>query len=291
MDIKSLEYFLAVAREGSFSKAAEYLHMTQPPLSRAIKELEYDLDKQLFVRNHYGVSLTEEGVILRKRAEEIIQMAEKTREEIISHDDDIHGTITIAAGESQGLRFIAKAIKETQKIHPNIHFHLISCYGVDVLQHLDDGSADLGIIFDPTNLDLYDHLLLPHNDKLGLIMRKDHPLASHDVIVPNDLKDVSLMGSKRLFDENGLSGWLGYNPEVLDVRLTYNLINTALLFVEEGIGCAITYMNIVRLPDNLCYRPFSPSLITNMHLIWKKHQILPKHVSIFIEILKKLISE
>jgi len=225
MDIRVLEYFLAVAREQTISGAAEALHMTQPPLSKQLKELEEELGKQLFIRGKRRITLTKEGMLLRKRAEEIVSLVEKTKQEVSTPDESISGDVYIGGGETEGMRPIARAIRRVQKQHPDIRFHLFSGDGYDVTERLDRGLIDFGTLIEPIDVTKYDFLRLPRPDVWGLLMRKDAPLANQSVIHPQDLQGIPVIQSRQLAGENGLSGWLGYSHEKLRTVATGNLLN------------------------------------------------------------------
>ena len=269
MDIRVLQYFLTVAREQTISGAAEVLHMTQPPLSKQLKELEAELGKQLLIRGKRRITLTKEGMLLRKRAEEIVTLMEKTRAEISTSDEAVSGEVYIGGGETEGMRPIAKTIRRVQEKYPNIRFHLLSGDGYDVTEHLDRGLIDFGTLIEPLDMGKYDSKRLPRPDTWGLIMRKDSPLAQKERIVPEDLKDIPLISSRQLEGEDGLSGWLGYSSEKLNVVATGNLLNNQRLLAEENVGYVLTLDQIVNLSGDspLCFRPLSPKLESWMEKI------------------------
>lgn len=288
MDIRILQYFLAVAREQTISGAAESLHMTQPPLSKQIKELEDELGKQLFVRGKRRITLTREGMLLRKRAEEIVSLVEKTRAEISAPDTSVSGDVYIGGGETEGMRHIAKTIFKIQAQYPDIHFHFFSGDGLDVTERLDRGLIDFGTLIEPIDLSKYDSIRLPRPDIWGLLLRKDHPLAQKKAICPDDLLDVPLVSSRQLINENGLSGWLGYNFEKLHIVASGNLLNNLRLLAEEGVGCVITLDGIINLSGDspLCFRPFVPRMESWMYLAWKKYQVFSPAAEIFLTALQ-----
>lgn len=288
MDIKTMEYFKAVAEERSFSKAAQLLHMTQPPLSRSIKELEMELGKTLFVRVHNGVELTEEGIILKSRIDEILELTDKTIREVKGHSEQVSGEVTISAGESNGMHYIASAIKQVHDEYPNIRFHVNSAYSYDTREKVQSGMADVGIVFSNHHLDNLEYYRLPHDDLIGIILPKDHPLAEKKVVRPEDLKHLPLMGSRHIVESKSFTSWLGYDPHSLDISVSYNLINTPILFMEDGLGYPLAFMDVVNLPDHLCQKPLYPHLKYPMILIWKKNIVLQRHVQIFLDTLKNM---
>lgn len=284
MDVRVLQYFLAVAREQTISGAAEALHMTQPPLSRQLMELEEELGKQLFIRGKRKITLTKEGMILRKRAEEIVSLIEKTKAEVSASDKSIGGDIYIGGGETEGMRLIVRTARQVQEQYPDIRFHFFSGDGYDVTERLDRGLIDFGTLIEPIDMSKYDYIRLPSPDTWGLLMRKDHPLAALECIRPEDLRDLTLMTSRQMEGENGLSGWLGYGYEKLRVVTTGNLVNTLVLAVEEGMGCLFTLDKLVRISDgmNLCFRPLEPRLKSWMYLAWKKYQVFSSAAEVFL---------
>lgn len=285
MDIRILQYFLAVAREQTISGAAEALHMTQPPLSKQLKELEDELGKQLFVRGKRRITLTQEGMLLRKRAEEIVSLMEKTKAEVSTSGTSVSGDVYIGGGETEGMRHIAKTVFRIQAEYPHIRFHFFSGDGADVTERLDRGLIDFGTLIEPIDLSKYDSIRLPRPDVWGLLLRKDHPLAQKDAVSPGDLRDIPLIAARQLIHENGLSGWLGYSCEKLHIVATGNLVNTPRLLVEEGVGAVITLDDIINLSGDsaLCFRPFSPRMESWMYLAWKKYQVFSPAAEVFLK--------
>lgn len=293
MDIRALQYFLVVAREQSITRAAEALQMTQPPLSRQMKDLEEELGKKLFIRGSRKITLTKEGMLLRKRAGEIIDLMEKTKAEIGTSDESIGGDIYIGNGETEGMRFLLKTIRQVQSRYQGIHFHFSSGDGYDVTDRLERGLVDFAVLIEPIDMGKYDHIRLPRPDVWGVLMRKDHPLAEKDCVRPEDLRGVPLMISRQMNKERGLSGWLGYDSEDLNVVVTGNLAHTLAMAVEEGIGCLLTLDKLMHLSDdrNLCFRPLEPRLESGMHLVWKKYQVFTSATEVFIDALRENIAE
>ena len=283
-----MEYFKAVAEEQSFSKAAQSLHMTQPPLSRSIKELEIEIGKTLFRRVHNGVELTAEGIILKSRIDEILELTDKTLKEVKGYTEHVSGTVTISAGESRGMRYVARAIKKVRSEYPDIHFHINSAYSYDTRDKIQNGTADIGIVFSYNKLDNLEYYRLPHEDRIGIILPRDHPLAQKEHVSPEDLKGIQLMASHHIIESKSFTSWLGYDPHILNTVLSYNLINTPLMFMDDELGYPLAFTGIVNLPDHLCQIPLYPYLSYPMILIWKKNIVLQKHVQIFLDTLKNM---
>jgi DNA-binding transcriptional LysR family regulator len=286
MELRVLRYFLEVAREENITAAAESLHITQPTLSKQLMDLEDELGKQLFIRGKRRITLTEDGILLRKRASEIIELVEKAESELQNNDELVVGDVYIGAAETDGIKLIAKLCKNLQDKYPNIHYHLFSGNSEDVLEKLDKGLVDFAILFEPSDLKKYNHIKLPVYNNWGLLMKKDNPLAKLEYIKPKNLLNIPLIFSKQALDNNELAGWFGQNVEKLNIVTTYNLIYNASFFVEEGFGSALTLDNLVNNP-NLCFRPLEPNLKSNLVMAWKKYQVFSKASQIFLYELQK----
>lgn len=291
MEFRVLQYFLAAAREQSISGAAEYLHLSQPTLSRQLKELEEELGKQLFIRGNRRITLTEEGMILRKRAEEIVDLMQKTEKEIALNDAAIAGDIYIGAGETDAIRILARTARRLQENHPGIRLHIASGDSADVTEDLDKGLTDFGILFDPRDLSKYDYLKLPHQDTWGVLMRRDSPLAEKTAVTPEDLWDKPLILSRQHREGSALSMWLSRPEADLNITATYSLLYNGSILVEEGIGYALTLDKIINTcGSSLCFRPLSPPLTANLCIVWKKYQVLTKAAELFLNTLNEEIS-
>lgn len=289
MELRVLRYFLAVAQEESISGAAEYLHLTQPTLSRQLMDLEEELGKKLFIRGNRKVSLTEDGVLLRKRASEIVELVEKTESEFWGTEEAIAGDIYIGGGESDAMRLIARAARSLQCAYPNIHYHLFSGNANEVCERLDRGCLDFGILLEPGDLKRYDYIQLPVADVWGVLMRKDSPLAEKESLRPEDLRDKPLMLSRQSIGRDGLSTWFGQEYMNLNVTATYNLIYNASLMVEEGMGYALALDRLVNTTGDsqLCFRPLEPRLEVRLYVVWKKFQVFSKAAAKFLAALQE----
>lgn len=281
MELRVLQYFLAVAREQSVSGAAEYLHLSQPTLSRQLKDLEEELGKQLFLRGNRKITLTEEGMILRKRAEEIVNLVQKAEREITLNDEAIAGDIHIGAGETDAIRHLARAAGQIQQEHPQIRIHISSGDSANVTEELDKGLIDFGLlliqrIYPNINTCVF---LKRH---LGVLMRRDAPLAKKEAIGPKDLWDKPLILSRQHRAGSALSLWLKREEADLNIVATYSLLYNGSILVDEGLGYAITLDKIINTQGgNLCFRPLIPTLQAGLCVVWKKYQVLTKHQSCF----------
>lgn len=292
MDIRVLRYFLAIAREESISGAAQTLHMTQPPLSRAISELEEEIGKQLFIRGNRKITLTEDGLLLRKRATEIIELVEKTENELSSNDDEqIKGDIYIGGGETQAMRIIAKIAKNLHEEYPKINIHLYSGNANDISERLEKGLLDFGVVIEPANVEKYNHVSLPFKDTWGLLMRKDSPLAELDVITAKDLENIPLLVSRQTTVKSTLSAWSKFDLEKLDIVGSYNLIYNASFLVEENFGYALTLDKLVNTGCNsiFTFKHLSPKLQSDVSIVWKKYQVFSKASEKFLLVLQEAI--
>ena len=292
MEIRVLKYFLAVAREQNITNAAEVLHITQPTLSRQLKELEDEIGKTLFIRGKRKITLTEDGRLFRKRAEEIVELVNKTESEFSNSTNEISGEIAIGGGETNGMRLIARTIKKLNINYPHIHYSLFSGNADDVTEKLDKGLLDFGLLIEPVDVTKYKYLQLPFSDTWGLLMRKDNPLAKKKFIKPDDLLDIPIICSRQIIEKSNLINWLGNDFNKLNIISTYNLIFNAALMVDEGIGCAITLDKLVNtgVDSNLCFRPLKDSKNSNLIFVWKKYQIFSKAQQLFLEELQKEIT-
>lgn len=294
MELRVLNYFLAIAREQSIVHAAEALHLSQPTLSTQIKNLEEELGKQLFIRGTRGtrkVTLTEEGMILRKRAEEILDLVKRTENEITLSNDIIVGDVYIGTGETDGVRLMAKTAKKLQEHYPGVHYHIYSGNAAHVMDRLEKGLIDFGIIFGDVDLTKYNSLDTSYSDQWGVLMRRDSELAEKDAISPKDLRDQPLILSQQEAKGGTLTQWLEQEAGELNIIATYNLIFNASILVDEGLGYAIGYDKIINTTgdSSLCFRPLSPQLESRMHIIWKKYQLFSKPAGKFLEVLKETL--
>ena len=277
MEIRALENFLAVAREQNITAAAESLHISQPALSTQLKAMETELGKQLLIRGVKGsrkVILTEEGMILRKRAEEILSLMRRTEEEIAGSNETIAGNVFIGTGETEIVRLFARIAKKLQQKYPDIRYHISSGNAEHVLEYLDKGLIDFGLLFTEIDTQKYEAIPVPIKDTWGVLMRKDSPLAQKETICPKDLWDKPLIVSHQKGDDAYLNQWLGREESELNIVATYNLVFNASLLVDEGLGYALCYDKLVNTQgSNLCFRPFSPRLDAYGFIVWKKYQV------------------
>ncbi len=293
MEIRVLRYFLTVAREGSITRAANFLHLTQPTLSRQLQDLEKELGQKLFIRGSHNISLTPEGMILRKRAEEIVDMVDKTESVFRSISDTVSGDVYIGGGETESMKYIAEVIKDMKEEYPAIKYHLYSGNAEDVTERLDKGLLDFGILIQPTDLSKYEYITLPSKDVWGVLMKKDSALALKKEIKLDDLYDLPLICSRQVVRrtsvKNDFLEWFGGNFEKMNVAATYNLVYNARIMVEEGIGYALTLDKLVNTmhTSNIAFRPLSPKLESGLDIVWKKYQIFSPAANLFLSKLRE----
>ena len=293
MEIRVLRYFLTIAREGSITNAANFLHVTQPTLSRQIKELEEELGQKLFTRGSHNMTLTAEGMILRKRAEEIVSMVDKTEAEFNSMENIVGGDIYIGGGETDAIKLVAQVAKELRASYPDIHYHLYSGNAEDVTERLDKGLLDFGVLIQPADISKYDYLNLPAKDVWGVVMRKDSPLAQKKGIKKEDLLNILLICSRQAMSleqsKNEFAEWFGEDFDKLDVVTTFNLVYNAAIMVDSGIGYAVTIDKIANTDEgsNLCFRPLEPRVDSGLNIIWKKYQVFSTAAKLFLERLRE----
>ncbi len=293
MELRVLQYFLAIAREQSISAAAQALHVSQPALSVQIQNLERELGKSLFIRStkgSRGIQLTEEVILLRDRGEEILELVRKTEQAIASSEDTIVGDVHIGAGESDILHVFAQAAKILQKRYPHIHYHIASGNSTYVLEQLDKGLIDFGLLYGAIDHAKYESIQLPLKDTYGVLMRKDSPLASKAAISPEDLWDKPLIVSRQE-EKNGwpLQTWIKKEISQLNIVATYTLIYNGSILVDEGIGYAICFDKLINTKDsNLCFIPLTPIREETPSIIWKKYHFHTKASEKYLETLKDL---
>lgn len=295
MELRVLEYFLAVAREQNITAAAESLHISQPALSTQLKNMEDELGKQLLIRGVKGsrkVILTEEGMILRKRAEEILSLVQRTENEITQSGETIVGNVFIGTGETETVRLFAMVAKKLQLKYPDIQYHISSGNAEHVLEYLDKGLIDFGLLFTEIDPQKYEAIPVPAKDTWGVLMRKDSPLAEKETICPEDLWDKPLIVSQQKGDNVYLGHWLQREESELHIIATYNLLFNASLLVDEGLGYALCYDKLINTQgSNLCFRPLSPQLEAPCFIVWKKYQMFSKAANVFLQYLREMLAE
>ena len=285
MDVRVLKYFLAVAREQSFSVAAERLYLSQPTLSRQLRELEEELGKPLLIRSSKGVSLTEEGMILRARAEEIVALLDKAEQEVRQSGEEIKGMVHIGAGETYAVKLIADTARHLNREHPGLQYSLYSADGSDVLEQLDKGLLDFGIVFQNVDTSKYNALELPLKDHFGVLMRRDAPLAEKEAVSLSDLIDQPLIIPRQPNHNSMFLETIGIDEQRVRVAAQYNLVYNGSVMVSEGMGYCICFDRLINVTgdSNMCFRPFSPPIEVGCFFIWKRSAVFSKAAERFLE--------
>ena len=273
MEIRSLRYFLAVAREENMTRAAEILHVTQPTLSKTLKTLEDELGKKLFVRHSFSITLTQEGALLRDRAEDLLTMADKIEKEFLSLDDITGGELYFGLAESYQIRYLARELRVLKEQYPGLKYHITSGDTEQVTEKLDKGLLDFAVICDTPNERKYEWTAFPEGDTWGLIFPASAPLAEKDVIKIDDLVGLPLFTSRQGW-EGDIKKWAGNRFEELHLEGSFRLAYNASMFVREGLGYQLSFRNLVDVSEDsgLTFRPLFPKLETRLYIIWNRYQ-------------------
>jgi len=274
MEIKTLRYFLAAAREENISRAAVRLHVTQPTLSKQIKSLEAELGQKLFVRHSFSIHLTDEGILLRKRAADLLEMADKISLEFKNIDDISGGDIYFGLAESFQLRHLARVIRAFTKDYPDFHYHVTSGGTEQVTEKLDKGILDLAVIVETPDERKYDYLAMPEKDRWGLVFPSSDPLAVKEKIRLEDIKGLPLYISEQSLDAD-LPRWCGERIQELSFQGYFSLAYNGSVFAKEGLGYLLTFDHLIDTgrESGLVFRPLDPPLENPLYLIWRKYQV------------------
>ena len=286
MDIRVLKYFLAVARAGNLTRAAESLYVSQPALSMRLAELERELGHPLFVRAPRGMALTEKGVLLMRRAEDLVGLADRIEREVRADDDQgLVGTLAIGAGETIAFAPVAKAIGELRAENPGLRIDITSGNGEDIEARIQNGTLDLALFVGPGRYKGYDYIAIPHSISWGLMVSRDSPLASRRVIRPKDLDGIPILMTRQMMVGEFLSGWLGRDCAELNVVSTYNLAYNAAVMVAAGLGSAVCIDGLVpsAYADRIVFKPFSPAISSDAYLAWRKGVPLSRAAAALVE--------
>ncbi len=289
MEFRELRYFLALAREENITRAAESLHIAQPSLSKQLMELEKKLGKQLLIRGKKKITLTEEGVLLRKRAEEIVALVEKTEQEISFDAEDVSGDIYIGGSTPE---CVLSAAARMRRNYPGIKFHFYSGDGVDVSERLNHGSLDFAVMLEPVDNVKYEFLSLEESSEWGILMKKDDSLAVKKAISREDVVKIPLIMHQRIGLQNEIAHWAGVDIEHMNIAATYNVVHgSPVPFVQQGLGYFLTTRDLLAptLDPEVCFRPLNPGLPTRLALVWKKHAMFSKAAGMFLNNLKEML--
>lgn len=286
MELRVLNYFLVTAQEENITKAAALLHITQPTLSRQLMQLEEELGVSLFHRGRHRLTLTEEGLLLKQRAQEILALSDKTMQEISQKADSLSGEIAIGCGETKSMAFLADQMQSFRLKYPRVQFAVHSAIADDIKERMEKGILDLGLLTEPVDIGKYECIRMPHREQWGVLMRRDCALAQKEFLTPEDLKDVPLLMAKRELIRNELANWFGEIYDQLQIAATYNLIVNAAAMVKSGVGMALCFDLGANYYEDLCFVPLSPVLETGSVLVWKKNQVFGTATAKFIQFLR-----
>lgn len=287
MELRVLNYFLMVAREENITKAAQLLHVTQPTLSRQIAQLEDELGVKLFQRSNHSIILTDNGMLLKRRAQEIVTLAEKAKREF-SHDKQLNGTISIGSGELKSMQFLSEAIVSFRRKYPGVNFEIYSGNSDSIKERIDRGLLDLGLLIEPVDIGKYDFIRTNIKEEWGMLVQEASPLVEREYITPKDLADVPLILSRGALIQKHIYRWLGEYANENNIAATGNLLYNIAILARNGVG-AIIGLKLDAQYEGLKYIPLSPRLESGTVLVWKKTQSFSQATETFIRYLKEML--
>ena len=289
IETRLLQYFLAIAEEQSITRAAKYLHVTQPTLSKQMMELEASLGKQLLIRGRKKITLTEDGAYLRSRAQEIISLMEKTEASFRESEQMISGDVYIGCGEHRSSYPIMQLIKTIQEEYPDIRFHFFSGNADAISERLDKGLLDMGLLLEPEINQKYDYQVLPFRETWGILARKDSVFAGRDCVTFKELSGLPLIMPSQTSNSNKITTFFSDALSELHMVASYNLIYNAGLMVEAGLGYALCIDDLINTEGShpLTFIPVTPALQSDVFLFTKKYQVFSKVTKLFLNRLQK----
>lgn len=289
VELRSLRYFLTVANERNITRAAKILHMTQPTLSRQMIELEKEMGTVFFIRGKRSLTLTDDGLLFKQQAEEIVELADRLEKNFLNRKDTIEGIISIGAVESVNSRVLAEYIQKFTKKYPDVRFELYSGMADYIKDKVERGILDIGLITEPVAVEKFDFVRMRQKETWGILLRKDHPLAMKKEITVEDIKELPLIMPKRPSDRNQLLNWIGCEEKHLNIPVTYDLLSNGALFVETGIGCAVCLDGTLsrHCSPDILFRTVLPENTTNSMILWKKNHLFHPATALFVQMLKE----
>lgn len=288
MELRVLHYFLAIAREENFTRAAEQLHVTQPTLSRQIADLEQELGVKLFIRSNHHIVLTEDGMILKRRAQEILSLADKTKRDFLRGDENLEGVISIGSGEFLSTRILTDCIAQFRKKHPLVQFEIYSGNAGNIRDRIERGLLDVGLMSEPIDIRKYAFITMPVKEQWGALVREDSPLAGKEFLRPQDLLNIPLISAVGEFLESNVAKWLGEYAAQVHIIAKGNLLYNEAMLAQSNIGAVICIRLSCRY-DGLQFIPFSPALTNDTVLAWKKEQIFSAATKAFLDFAEKYL--
>ena len=287
MELRVLKYFLAVAREENITRAAALLHLTQPTLSRQLMQLEEELGVQLFHRSRYHIVLTDEGMLLRRRAQELVDLAEKTAREF-QKDPELRGEISIGSGDLEGMYVLAELLASFQKLHPQVTYQIYSGNADHTKERIEGGTLDLGLLLEPVDISKYDFIRMPVKEQWGVLVHEHTPLARKEAVTPEDLAGIPLILTQRGLIQQEMERWFGPYAQQLQVNATGNLPYNMALLAGAHIGVYLT-LKLHCTYEGLRFIPLYPPLESSTVLAWKKTETFPAIVTALLEHIKKYL--
>lgn len=282
MELRVLNYFLTIAREENFTKAAHYLHVTQPTLSRQIADLEEELGVKLFIRSNHNIILTEEGMILKRRAQEILSLADKTKRDFMQKDEALTGTISIGSGEFRSTEYLAKIIAAFRKKYPNVKYDIYSGNANNIRDYIERGFLDIGLMSEPIDMCKYNFVNMPIKEEWGVFVPSNSPLSEKEIVRPEDLAGMSIVTATGDFNQSRIGKWLGDYINKVEITATANLPYNEAVLAKENIGVMLS-ISLNCTYENLRFIPLQPTLEISTALGWKKEQIFSATTSAFID--------
>ncbi len=285
MELRTLRYFLTAAQEENITRAAEQLHLTQPTLSRQLMDLERELGVTLMIRGKKGLTLTDDGMLFRQRAEEIVELADRLEQTFVERNAEVSGVISIGATESVGSRLFAKMIRKFSEKYPLVQFHLYNEMADYIKERLDKGLIDVGLLLEPVDTAKYDYLRFSQEETWGILVRNDHPLSARDSVAVEEIVEYPLILPLREPVRAEILNWLKKEEKDLKISLSYTLLSNAVLLVEEGMGCAFCLDGALAIHSSprLKFLPICPEHSTRSVLVWKKNRLFSPACSLFIQ--------
>ncbi len=288
MELRVLNYFLAIAREENFTRAAEQLHITQPTLSRQIADLEQELGVKLFTRSNHNIVLTEDGMILKRRAQEILSLADKTKRDFLHKDENLEGVISIGSGEFLSTRYLTDCIAEFRKKYPLVRYEFYSGNASNVRDYIERGLLDIGLMLEPIDIRKYEFITMPVKEQWGALVQLNSPLSKKDFITPQDLLGIPLTSTSGEFTESSVDKWFGEYAEQVNIIAKGNLLYNEAMMAQSNIG-AVIGIKLNCNYEGLRFIPLRPTLEIDTALAWKKEQMFSSATSAFIEFSKKYL--
>lgn len=288
MELRVLNYFLMVAREENITKAAQLLHVTQPTLSRQIAQLEEELGIKLFTRSNHNINLTEDGMLLKRRAQELLTLADKTKRDFLHNEETLTGEITIGSGEFQSTHFLSEAIASFHTSYPQVRYRVHSGNTDNIRERIERGLLDFGLVMEPVDIRKYDFLSAPIKERWGVWARIDSALAQQEAVTPENLADIPLILSANEFAQRNLEKWFGELYQQLHIVATGNLLYNEAILAESGVGTVLG-IELSCTYANLKFIPLIPALESGSVLIWKKDQIYSPASAAFLTFVKKYL--